>query len=313
MEIDDQLVFVDTFAKINSVLQKYNLEKVRVCYSGGSDSDTLLWLLKNNGYNIKSVFYDTGLEYQATFDQVNYMKENGFNIETIKAKIPIPTSNKKYGHPFVNKFVSEMLERLQTHNFDFINDGNKDFEYLIEKYNKAKSAIKWWSNQNKLGGRFNIDNNKLLKQFLIENGLPFKVSGKCCNGAKKLPIKQYAKENNIDLMILGIRKYESGIRGGQYKNCFISKKLYSYDMFFPLFWWTNDDKKFYDQEFNIKHSNCYSEYGLKRTGCAGCPFGRNFEDELIAIDKYEPKLSKGINNIFKSSYEWTRKYNEFKK
>jgi len=312
MKIYNNLFYQDTKAKFLSIIDKYDLDKVRVSYSGGSDSDSTLWLLRSFGYNIKSVFYDTGLEYKATFDQVQYMKNQGFDINTIKVHTPIPTSNKKYGHPFINKFVSEMLERLQNHNFDFIKDGNKDFEYLVEKYPRTKSALSWWSNKNNIGNRYNIDNNKLLKEFLLENGLPFKVSGKCCNGAKKLPVKQYAKENNLQLMILGMRKAENGIRGGVYKNCFVPKKTYSYDMYFPLFWWTQENKVLFDKELNIKHSSCYGEYGLKRTGCAGCPFGRNFEQELETIQEHEPKLYKGINNIFNPSYEWTKKYNEYK-
>lgn len=60
-------------------------------------------------------------------------------------------------------------------------------------------------------------------------------------------------------------------------------------------------------------SKCYTEYGLKRTGCAGCPFGRDFEYELEVIQKYEPKLYKAVNNIFGDSYEYTRKYREFVK
>lgn len=56
---------------------------------------------------------------------------------------------------------------------------------------------------------------------------------------------------------------------------------------------------------------CYTEYGLTRTGCAGCPFGRDFEQELSVIEQYEPKLFKAVNNIFGDSYEYTRKYKAF--
>ena len=66
-------------------------------------------------------------------------------------------------------------------------------------------------------------------------------------------------------------------------------------------------------QFNIIHSKCYTEYGLTRTGCAGCPFGHNFEYELDVLQKYEPKLYKACNNIFGESYEYTRKYREFYK
>ena len=45
------------------------------------------------------------------------------------------------------------------------------------------------------------------------------------------------------------------------------------------------------------------EYGLKRTGCAGCPYGRNFEEELEIMQQHEPKLFKAVNFVFKDSYE----------
>lgn len=310
MILDNKLFVIDTYAKINSVMQDYKDKNIRVAYSGGSDSDTVMWLLKYLGYDVAGVFYDTGLEYDATWQQLDYMKSEGFNIEIIKAKRPIPTTQKKYGHPFISKNVSDMIQRLQKHNFEFQKDGNKNFDELLKLYPHSKSALRWWTN-NHNGLRNNINWNKGLKEFLIVYGLPFKVSDKCCEGAKKLPIKEYTKENNIDLMIMGIRKSEGGKRSSAYSNCFVQSKTYSYSMYFPLFWWKNNDKKLFDQIAGIRHSACYTRYGLDRTGCAGCPLGKHFENELIAIDKFEPKLSKGIRNIFFDSYEWTRKYKKF--
>lgn len=52
---------------------------------------------------------------------------------------------------------------------------------------------------------------------------------------------------------------------------------------------------------------------MKRTGCCGCPYGRDFEKELEIIQKYEPKLYKACVNIFGQAYEYTRKYREFVK
>lgn len=45
--------------------------------------------------------------------------------------------------------------------------------------------------------------------------------------------------------------------------------------------------------------------------CAGCSYGRDFEQELEIIQKYEPKLFVAVTRIFKDSYEYTRKYREF--
>lgn len=72
-------------------------------------------------------------------------------------------------------------------------------------------------------------------------------------------------------------------------------------------------KKAYENTFNITHSKCYSCYGLERTGCAGCPFGKDFETELEIIKEHEPKLFNAVNKIFGDSYEYTRKYREFAK
>ena len=63
----------------------------------------------------------------------------------------------------------------------------------------------------------------------------------------------------------------------------------------------------------IHHSRCYSEYGMKRTGCVGCPFNKHIDEELAVIEKYEPKLYKAAVNVFGKSYEYTRKYREFAK
>lgn len=310
--VENTLVFVDSFAKTQSVMEQFKDKKIRIAYSGGADSDTIMWLMKWLDYNVIGVFYDTGLEYQATWKHLDYMRSEGFEIEVIKAKRPIPTSQHKYGHAFISKHVADMIQRLQSHNFDFQKDGDLSFEELWKKYPTAKSALRWWTNGHN-GLRSNIAWNKGLKEFLIEYGLPFKVSGKCCDGAKKLPIKEYTKENKIDLMILGIRKSEGGARSSAYKNCYLQASTYTYSMYFPLFWWKNEDKELFDKEMRIKHSEAYSLYGLKRTGCAGCPFGQNFEQELRIIKEFEPKLDKGINNIFGKAYEWTRLYNKFKK
>ena len=39
----------------------------------------------------------------------------------------------------------------------------------------------------------------------------------------------------------------------------------------------------------------------------------SFATTNTMLEKYEPKLYKAVNNIFRDSYEYTRGYNEFKK
>lgn len=131
------------------------------------------------------VFFDTGIEYKATKEHLDYLETKyNIKIERIRAKVPVPLGCKKYGVPFISKFISEMISRLQRHNFDFQNDGGKDFEFLIKKYPKCKSALNWWCNRNGKKSSFNISKSKLLKEFMIQNPPNFKISQKCCTGAK---------------------------------------------------------------------------------------------------------------------------------
>ena len=147
-----------TFHKLNYSGYK----KVLCSISGGSDSDIVLDIITKCDSNniVDYVFFDTGLEYQATKEHINFL-ENKYNIkiETIRAKVPIPLACKQYGQPFLNKHVSEMISRLQKHNFNW---EDKPFEELIIKYPSCKSALEWWTNS-KPSPSHNIKQNKLLK------------------------------------------------------------------------------------------------------------------------------------------------------
>ena len=114
----------------------------------------------------------------------------------------------------------------------------------------------------------------------------------------------------IGLNIYGVRKAEGGARKNAYKTCF-SLGDNGIDEYRPIFWYLSDTKKLYKEHYKINYSNCYKEYGLKRTGCAGCPYSKKFEEELNAMEKFEPHLYRAVNNIFKESYLYTREYRKF--
>lgn len=300
---------------INSPL--YN--KIVCTISGGADSDVVLDICtqcdKDN--KIDYVWFDTGLEYEATKIHLKELEQKyGVTIRPYKAKKPIPVACKAYGQPFLSKRVSDYMSRLQRHGFGWEND---DFETLLHKYCKwndkrqkwvgCYTALKWWCNQHN-SSQFNISQNKYLKEFIIENNPNFKISDKCCKFAKKDVLHSLVSDNDYDLNIFGIRKAEGGTRASAYKSCF-DEKLDGCDEYRPIFWYHNETKEKYSNHYGIYNSKCYTEYGLKRTGCAGCPFGRDFEFELQVIENYEPKLYVAVNNIFGDSYAYTRKYREF--
>lgn len=313
LETAPSAMIADAFVITNNKLGSY--KKVAVSISGGSDSDIMLDLVSkfDSEKKVKYVFFDTGLEYAATKEHLQDLeKKYGITIDVEKAAKPIPTACKQYGQPFLSKRVSNMIKRLQSNGFQW---ENEDFETLYKKYPKCKVALMWWCNnwgksEKGYNSQFNIANNKWLKEFMLENPPDFKISDECCSWAKKKPAHKYKKANGIELSLQGVRKSEGGNRGTIYKSCF-SDDVKGVAEYRPIFWLKDDDKELYKKRYGVTYSRCYSEYGLKRTGCAGCPFGRDFEAELQIIKEYEPKLYKAVNKIFGNSYEYTRKYREF--
>lgn len=306
-------VIGDNLIRAWSIINNDKYNSILCSISGGSDSDEMLdivWRCDKDD-RVTYVWFDTGLEYQATKDHLKYLEQKyNIKINLHQAIKPIPVSCSKYGQPFISKQVSEFISRLQRHNFEW---EDKPFDELYKEYPKCKSALEWWCNE-KQSDNFNICKNAFLKEFMIKYPPKFKISNKCCKYAKKdvlhKLIEEYLDYDSNILVIMGVRRAEGGVRATAYKSCF-NETINGCDNYRPLFWYKNNDKDCYDVAYTIEHSRCYTEYGLKRTGCAGCPFGRDLEYELEIIEKYEPKLYKAVNNIFGNSYEYTRKYKQF--
>lgn len=302
-----------SYVKGYSIINNRGYNNILCSISGGSDSDVMLDLISRVDFNkkVKYIWFNTGLEYQATKDHLDYLEQKyNIKIERERAIKPIPLTCKEYGQPFLSKFVSEQIGRLQKHGFKFI---DLPYEELILLYPKCVSALKWWCNvyETKAGNScFNISRNKFLKEFLIANPPNFKISSKCCSYAKKNVGKNAEKKYKADLQIIGVRQAEGGIRSVVYKNCY-SLSDNGVDNYRPLFWYKNDTKERYENAFDIIHSACYTKYGFPRTGCCCCPYGRNLENELEITRIYEPNLYKAVCNVFKDSYAYTRKYREF--
>ena len=332
------VIVSDAFVITNNKIKSY---EIIVCsISGGADSDIVLDICSKLDPDKKIIYvwFNTGLEYQATKDHLKFLEDKyGIKIIEIKAEKPIPTTCRQYGQPFLSKSVSRRIRDLQKNNFQW---EDKPLDYLLDKYctvfpeEHAKKnpkqyfyyngkyyrgcvlALRWWCNdfpkkENGSESQFNIAYNKWLKEYMIAYPPDFLISHICCEYAKKMPIHKFNAKNKTDLSMYGVRKAEGGTRATAYKNCFTSYEN-SADEYRPIFFFTNETKRKYEEAYNVTHSLCYSEYGLTRTGCAGCPFGSDFEFELKVIEEHEPKLFKAVNNIFGKSYEYTRGYYSFR-
>ena len=300
----------DNIIKAWNIINNKGYKNIVCSISGGSDSDVMLDIIYKVDIDkkVRYVWFDTGLEYEATKRHLEYLeKRYGIKIERERAIKPIPICCRDYGQPFISKQVSDYIERLQKKNFDF---KEHDYDYMIRNY--GKSRAEFWCNKDNM---FSVYHNKWLKEFLINFPPKFKVSSKCCQFAKKDVIHKMINKQNIDLSIIGVRRAEGGVRASAYENCF-SDKPDGCSQYRPLFWYTDKDKSDYEKYCGIVHSDCYKIYGFPRTGCCGCPYSwihdRLF-NELNKIKKYEPKLYKAVNTVFKDSYEYTRQYLQFRK
>lgn len=290
-------------------------EKIMCSISGGYDSDILLDMIIRCGGKEKTtfVFNNTGLEYDATKDHIKYLEDvYGIKIVELKPKKTIPNCCREYGVPFWSKYVSGMISRLQKHGFQW---ENGTLDELLLKYPNCKAALRWWCNdfKTKSGGisKFNIEYVDRLKEFMILNPPNFKISAACCNWSKKKPAHEFLKKGSFDLNCTGVRQKEGGARATSYKSCF-DDVPFGPDNYRPLFWWSDLDKEAYKKFFEIIRSDCYEVWGMSRTGCAGCPFGKNFEEELELVKVFEPKRYKAVVSVFGQSYEYTRRFLEFR-
>lgn len=347
-DCDDFLIF-DGLVKSNTIINNPQYRNIMCSISGGSDSDIVLDICTKLDVNkkIQYVWFDTGIEYQATKDHLKFLEEK-YGIEIIREKAikSIPYTARKNGQPFVSKWVSQNMERLQNYGFQWEDEpyevlvkryckkadperkkeldlqwqeGKKPYHWLLldgDWYTGAVNCLQWWCNtkkeKNGKPSRFCIAQNTWLKEFIVQNPPAFKISAICCKYAKKQVAKNFVKENNIDLSIMGIRKAEGGIRSTAYKTCY-SINENGVDYHRPIFFYTEETKRNYENAFNITHSRCYTDYGMIRTGCAGCPLNMKVTEDQAVIESNEPKLYGAINKIFSDTYEYTRKYREFQK
>jgi 3'-phosphoadenosine 5'-phosphosulfate sulfotransferase (PAPS reductase)/FAD synthetase len=309
------LAIVDSLLKARAMLERHG--RIAVSVSGGSDSDTILDLLelvKPDTCELVYVFFDTGLEYDATKRHLAELEaQYGITINRRRARKTVAAACREYGIPLISKDASDYLSRLQAHGFDW-NDAPEDA--TEEKYGRCKSALDWYFDRRLISrtgkSRHSIANYKLLKAFIQNSPPDFAISDKCCDYAKKDVAKAFHKEYNPDLVINGMRRAEGGRRAGTLKTCFSPAKGASPDNYRPIWFWADADKAVYKEWRGLRYSDCYEVWGLKRTGCVGCPCNSKAEQELAVIEQFEPQLAKAARGVFGASYDYRRRYVEYK-
>lgn len=273
------------------------------------------------------MFFNTGLEMDAIKEHVKATAEKyGVEIEEVRPKISIVTASRKYGIPFVSKIMSSGLSDWQkkgiplsiADEYEQAEDKVAKRRELRERYPKCESLINFLCCCNAAGEprpniQLVINSSKFMREFISEHPPDFQISAKCCDYCKKQVAHRVQKD--YDMIITGERRAEGGMRSVPRKDnttlCFGETSSGQYRLR-PLYYVTDADKAWYKDYYGIRYSDAYEVYGLTRTGCCGCPISSKAVEDPERIRPYEPNVVKAAWNIFGKSYEYRRKYNQYK-
>ena len=240
-------------------------------YSGGKDSHFLYWFIKEylKRDDIEIVGVNTYMEHHEILQRI--LK----NCDVVLRPAMKPFEIKeKYGIPCFSKQQDEYIKRYQTGHIT---------DYLMTRITGCDK------DGNKLTTFFKLNNKA--KELLLSGEL-HKVSNMCCKVIKKDTLHRYEKETGKKA-ILGVRGGESKLRSAKYKSCFTKDKKFT-----PLHDLTDDLLEKIINKYEIEVPKVYEH--ISRTGCMGCPYGKNTEKELSLINENQKKF---VCELFKESYK----------
>ena len=282
---ENEFLLADRIQKIKSMNELYDLENnAYISFSGGKDSTVLHYLideaLPNN--KIPRVYLNTGIEYKSVVSFVERERERDYRIQIVLSKQNIRTMLEEFGYPFKSKEHSQKVSYYQHSGM-------------------TKTVINYLGQGTK-------------KDFLCPEKLKYnftpafkiKVSDKCCRKLKKEIADKWAEENKRPIKITGMRKEEKGLRTS-HSDCaiFDEGNLIKFHPLMPLPDSFND---WYIAERNIKLCELYyPPYNFKRTGCKGCPYSLDLQNQLYIMAVYFPDERKQCEMI------WGKVYDEYRR
>lgn len=279
---ENEFLLSDRIQKIQQIINKYGEENFYISFSGGKDSTVLSALIDmaipNN--NIPRVYANTGIELNMIRDFVFDMAKSDNRVVIIKSNVPIKAMLESEGYPFKSKEHSLYVSEYQRM-------GEKSGAYKRYMFPEEKRK------------RYGCP--KILRyQFTTEFNL--KISKKCCNELKKKPLKKWSKENGKTFCITGMIREEGGSRNNI--SCINLKQK----KFHPLAPVTKAWEDWVISEYNIDICDIYKPpYNFDRTGCKGCPFATDLQNELDTMEKFFPIEKNQCEEL------WKPVYNEYRR
>lgn len=286
---ENEFILYDRLEVIRKTIGKYGENNFHVSFSGGKDSTVLHYILDEAlpENKIPRVYFNTGIEYTDILKYVRELQKKDNRIEIVNAGVHIPTMLKEKGYPFKSKYHSHKLNIYQ-------NSGNTK---TVERYLsglRGDGSISQFACPKCLMYQFNSD-------FHIN------ISDKCCDELKKKTAYRYEKESGRTIAILGLRTAEGGARA-VHKGCVVFDSNNVIKRFKPLNPVSDEWIEWYIESRKIKLCRLYYEpFNFKRTGCKGCPFTLDLQDQLEVMARLLPAERKQCEIIWKPIYEEYRR------
>lgn len=286
--MDNEFTLYDRLEIIKKTISIYGEDKFYISFSGGKDSTVLHYLidiaLPNN--KIPRVFINTGIEYKLIVEFVKSLAEKDNRFVIINSGINIKKTLEENGYPFKSK----------------------EHSMRVEQFNKGSNAnfiLKYLGKTNYVG-KYTCP--KILLYQFEEKG-KYNYSNKCCNELKKKPFHKWAKENNKSILMTGMRKQEGGTRAN-IKGCILTNNQGKVVKFHPLLVVNDEFEDWFIEKYNIQLCELYyPPYNFKRTGCKGCPFSLDLQEQLDKMERYLPEEKTQCEMLWKPIYDEYRRLN----
>ena len=307
-ELTLEIAVEDALFRIKREYKRTN-GQIYLGFSGGKDSTVMAHLIKMAELptDIPFVFANTGIELEAT---LRFVQEFDYpNIHIVKPRKPFAQVLKENGKPALSKLKSEALSTY-----------HKNIDNNPMQFSRVRQLV---TGERERGGvKLGTPASQRLANkhyHFLHPDLGFQVSNRCCSYLKKYPFADFEKEHQMRGSFNGMRTAEGGTRSLMLTSCVRVDRKKGEEFYFstPIFDWSNEVVDLFIKKYNIRLSDAYEKYGMVRTGCMGCPYGRNVEQELKILYDHEPNRYKATMFWLKDVYmnqmvecEWDEDYME---
>ena len=314
---ENEFILFDRLEVIKKTIEQYGEDSFYLSFSGGKDSTVVHHLLDMAipGNKIPRVYSNTGIEYSDIVKFVKEMQEADDRIVIIKPSRNIKKTLEEVGYPFKSKEYSEYYGNYQKYK-DLVDpyieeiernpELANDYDYIHNLPPKVKFPVKEYF------GKREREREVCTSSLGVPNILKYqwhsdfnlKISDKCCEEMKEKPIKKYEKTSGRKNKILGLMKEEGGRRTRT--SCIITKGKHV--SFQPLAVISKEWEEWFIETYNIKLCRLYYEpFNFQRTGCKGCPYSLDLQNQLETMALYLPNEKAQCEYIWKPVYEEYRR------